>query len=87
MQIVIEDQLAFITPLKDQEVVEGEQAEFVIETNVTSRKTTWYKSGREVRPVLGSIEIKENKTKFRLVIKKATKEDTAEYKVNYYKVK
>ncbi|VDK28467.1 unnamed protein product [Gongylonema pulchrum] len=79
--ITVEEQLTFLKPLKDVEVVEGEQAELTVETNVHPRSVKWYKNGQEVKPVPGRIEIKDNVATFRLIFKRAEKDDAANYKV------
>lgn len=81
LKITVEDQLTFLKPLKDVEVVEGEQAELIVETNVHPRSVKWYKNGQQVNAVAGRIEIKDNTTKFRLIFKGAERSDAASYKV------
>lgn len=80
-QITVEPELVFLTPLKDIDVVEGEEAVFLVETNAHPRTVKWYKNGTEVKTVPGRIDIKGNMTKFRLVIAKTEKNDAATYKV------
>uniref|UniRef100_A0A9J2P3W7 Immunoglobulin I-set domain protein n=1 Tax=Ascaris lumbricoides TaxID=6252 RepID=A0A9J2P3W7_ASCLU len=80
-EITVEPELVFLTPLKDIDVVEGEEAVFLVETNAHPRTVKWYKNGTEVKTVPGRIDIKGNMTKFRLVIAKTEKNDAATYKV------
>ncbi|VDM36482.1 unnamed protein product [Toxocara canis] len=80
-EVTVEPELVFLTPLKDVDVVEGEEAEFSVETNCRPRLVKWYKNGTELKPVSGRIDIKDNTTKFRLIIAKTEKSDAATYKV------
>lgn len=73
-----------MVPLKDIEVVEAEQAVFMVETNIHPRIIKWYKNGQEIKPISGRIEMKDNTTRFQLVIKKAEIDDAADYKVSFY---
>lgn len=77
----VEDKLTFLKPLQDIEVVEAEQAILIVETNILPRIVKWYKNGQEVKPISGRIEIKNNTTKFQLIINKAEIDDAADYKV------
>nr|CRZ24661.1 BMA-UNC-89, isoform b [Brugia malayi] len=80
-EIIVEDKLSFLTPLEDIEVIEAEQAVFMVETNVHPRIVKWYKNGQEIKAVSGRIEMKDNTTRFQLIIKKAESDDKADYKV------
>ncbi|KIH46991.1 immunoglobulin I-set domain protein, partial [Ancylostoma duodenale] len=79
-KLTVEPQLTFLTPLKDQEITEGENAEFQVETNAKPRTVKWYKNGQEIKQDARTI-ITEEETKFKLVIKNATRDDAADYKV------
>ncbi|EYB87861.1 hypothetical protein Y032_0256g374 [Ancylostoma ceylanicum] len=79
-KLTVEPQLTFLTPLKDQEITEGENAEFQVETNAKPRVVKWYKNGQEITQDARTI-ITEEETKFKLVIKNATRDDTADFKV------
>lgn len=63
------------------EVIEGEKAEFTLEANAHPRVVKWYKNGREIKDAAGVLEIKDNYTKFSLIIAKTNKGDAADYKV------
>ncbi|MCP9264251.1 Immunoglobulin I-set domain protein [Dirofilaria immitis] len=80
-EITVEEKLSFLKPLQDVEVVEAEQAIFMVETNVHPRIVKWYKNGQEIKLVSERIETKDNATKFQLIIKKAEINDAATYKV------
>ncbi|VDN19931.1 unnamed protein product [Cylicostephanus goldi] len=79
-KLTVEPKLTFLKPLKDQEITEGENAEFQVETNAKPRTVKWYKNGREIAPDARFV-VSEEDTKFKLVIKNAVREDAAEYKV------
>uniref|UniRef100_A0A914S8X2 Ig-like domain-containing protein n=1 Tax=Parascaris equorum TaxID=6256 RepID=A0A914S8X2_PAREQ len=83
IEIIVEPELVFLTPLKDIDVVEGEEAVFFVETNAHPRTVKWYKNGTEVKSVPGRIDIKGNMSKFRLVIAKTEKNDAATYKTSF----
>ncbi|CAG9533738.1 unnamed protein product [Cercopithifilaria johnstoni] len=80
-EITVEDKLSFLKPLHDVEVVEAEQAVLMVETNIHPRIIKWYKNGQEMKPISGRIEMKDNTTRFQLIIKKAEIDDEADYKV------
>lgn len=71
---------AFLRPLKDLEVVEGEKAEFFVETNCKPRTVKWYRNGKEITPD-DRIELVAEDTKYRCIIKAAIKDDAGAYKV------
>lgn len=79
-KITVEPKLTFIVPLKDQEVVEGENAVFKLETNSKPRTVKWYKNGQEITPSAHFVLSGDDKT-YSLTIKQATKEDAAQFKV------
>uniref|UniRef100_A0A0R3RFL5 Muscle M-line assembly protein unc-89 n=1 Tax=Elaeophora elaphi TaxID=1147741 RepID=A0A0R3RFL5_9BILA len=80
-EIIVEDKLTFLKPLQDVEVVEAQQAMLMVETNVHPRIVKWYKNGQEIKAISGRIELKDNTTRFQLIIKKAQIDDAANYKV------
>ncbi|KAL3997510.1 Immunoglobulin I-set domain family protein [Acanthocheilonema viteae] len=80
-EITVEDKISFLKPLQDVEVVEAEQAVLMVETNTHPRIVKWYKNGQEMKPISGRIEMKDNTTRFQLIIKKAEIADAADYKV------
>ncbi|KAK6053089.1 immunoglobulin I-set domain protein [Cooperia oncophora] len=79
-KLTVEPKLTFLKPLKDLEITEGENAEFQVETNAKPRVVKWYKNGQEIAPDARFV-ISGEETKYKLVIKNATREDAAEYKV------
>ncbi|WKX89586.1 hypothetical protein Q1695_008890 [Nippostrongylus brasiliensis] len=79
-KLTVEPQLTFLKPLKDQEITEGENAEFQVETNAKPRVVKWYKNGQEITPDSRFV-VTEDETKFKLVIKNATRDDAADYKI------
>uniref|UniRef100_A0A1I7VN34 Immunoglobulin I-set domain-containing protein n=1 Tax=Loa loa TaxID=7209 RepID=A0A1I7VN34_LOALO len=80
-EITVEDKLIFLKPLQDVEVVEAEQVVLMVETNIHPRIVKWYKNGQEIKAVSGRIEMKDDTTRFHLIIVKAETTDTADYKV------
>ena len=82
VKLPAEPKLQFLKPLKDTEVVEGEKAEFEVETNAQPRSVKWYKNGNEIKPSDAHFEIKQvGDTKYKLVIPKADKNDAGTFKV------
>uniref|UniRef100_A0A0K0DG20 Muscle M-line assembly protein unc-89 n=1 Tax=Angiostrongylus cantonensis TaxID=6313 RepID=A0A0K0DG20_ANGCA len=79
-KLTVEQKLTFLIPLKDQTITEGETVEFKVETNAKPNTVKWYKNGETITPDARFIVTGEE-TKYRLVIKNATRNDTAEYKV------
>ncbi|ETN83967.1 hypothetical protein NECAME_07120, partial [Necator americanus] len=79
-KLTVEPQITFLTPLKDQEITEGENAEFQVETNAKPHIVKWYKNGQEITPDARFV-ISGGDTKYKLVIKNATREDAAEFKI------
>lgn len=68
-------------PLKDQNIVEGQNAEFTVETtNIKAKTVKWYKNGQEIKQD-SRIVITEEENIYRLVIKTANQQDVGQYKV------
>ncbi|VDN04253.1 unnamed protein product [Thelazia callipaeda] len=80
-EITVEERITFLRPLKDLEVIEEEEAELLVETNIRPRSVKWYKNGQKLENIKAKLEIKSNDTKFRLFIEKAEKDDAGNYKV------
>ncbi|VDM52411.1 unnamed protein product, partial [Angiostrongylus costaricensis] len=79
-KLTVEPKLTFLIPLKDQTITEGETVEFKVETNAKPNTVKWYKNGQTITPDARFI-VTDEETRYRLVIKNATRNDTAEYKV------
>uniref|UniRef100_A0A8R1DN92 Ig-like domain-containing protein n=1 Tax=Caenorhabditis japonica TaxID=281687 RepID=A0A8R1DN92_CAEJA len=80
-KITVEPKITFLKPLKDQNITEGENAEFTVETNTKPRTVKWYKNGQEIKPDSRFVIEQKTDTKFQLVIKNAVRDDAATYKV------
>ncbi|KJH44301.1 immunoglobulin I-set domain protein [Dictyocaulus viviparus] len=78
--LTVEPHLTFVIPLKDQTITEGETAEFRIETNAKPTSVKWYKNGQVITPDTHFI-LSDEVTKYKLIIKDATRSDAAEYKI------
>uniref|UniRef100_A0AC34R8M1 Ig-like domain-containing protein n=1 Tax=Panagrolaimus sp. JU765 TaxID=591449 RepID=A0AC34R8M1_9BILA len=82
VKLPAEPKLTFLKPLKDTEVVEGQSAEFEVETNAEPKIVKWYKNGQEIKPTDVHFQIKKvENTKFKLVIPKADKNDAGTFKI------
>lgn len=79
-KVTVEEALTFLKPLQDQEVIEGERVEFVAETNTKPHTIKWYRNGKELTPD-NRIEFAVDGNKISCVLKWATKDDQAEFKV------
>lgn len=77
----VESPLSFLTPLKDQSVIEGERVEFEVQTNIPARIVRWYRNGTELKPDANRVEITQDGQKLQLVLKWAQADDQADYKV------
>ncbi|KAK6016465.1 immunoglobulin I-set domain protein, partial [Ostertagia ostertagi] len=79
LELTVEPQLTFLKPLKDQEITEGENAEF--QPSFAGTKTARDRSDLARYYANKMNRKREEETKYKLVIKNATREDAAEYKV------
>ncbi|CAJ0570275.1 unnamed protein product, partial [Mesorhabditis spiculigera] len=79
-KVEVDEPLTFLRPLKDVDVVEGEEAGFVVETNARVRTVRWYSNGREL-VANERLQITAEGKSFRLTIRRAEKSDAGEIKV------
>ncbi|KAJ1353882.1 hypothetical protein KIN20_010652 [Parelaphostrongylus tenuis] len=63
-----------------QTITEGENVEFRVETNAKPSAVKWYKNGQMIAPDARFV-VTDEETKYRLLIKNATRSDATEYKV------